>query len=75
MNSCQAPPQACVLLWFEQVRQHPKLTKNYPMVIVSSGAQWFEEVRLNNPELMSMSCLVPCVVLWFEQVRKRLMKN
>jgi len=24
---------------------HPKLMKNYPNIIVSSGAQWFEEVR------------------------------
>ena len=33
------------------------------MVLVSSGAQWFD-----HPELMSNSSavLVPCIVLWFE---------
>jgi len=42
----------CPVLWFKQVRgglvglNHPELmTNNYPMIVISSGTHWFEEVQ------------------------------
>ena len=49
-NSCQVPPQARFPVWTtvrtgsEQLN-HPELMRNYPVILVSSRAQWFKQVR------------------------------
>ena len=56
MSNFTAGMDPCVVV----LLNHPEVVRNNPMIVDSSGAQWFEEVwhgsvGLNHPKLMSSS--------------------
>ena len=61
-NSCQVPPQDRFPMWTivqtgSEELNHPELMRNYPVILVPSGAQWFEQVRKSSTT--PNSCQVP----------------